>query len=165
MHTTHGLQWNRKALKVPPPPSPGACLRRTAFSSASSSVPPPPLPRGLFEAHRLLFSFLICTAIQRDAQLVSAPAWDFLLRGAPATPAAAATPGSGAERGGSAASARGGTAPHSAASERGAASAPQRPLTPQLAAWMGSATWSTLKALDRAVPELAGLALAVSEQV
>ena len=127
--------------------------------------PSPPLPRGLFEAHRLLFSFLICTAIQRDAQLVSAPSWDFLLRGAPATPAAAAaTQGSGTERGGSAASARGGTAPHSASSER-AAVAPPRPLTPQLAAWMGSATWFTIQALDRAVPELAGLALAVSEQV
>ena len=30
---------------------------------------------------------------------------------------------------------------------------------------MGAATWSTIQALDRAVPELTGLALAVSEQV
>ncbi|KAK9815239.1 hypothetical protein WJX72_000483 [[Myrmecia] bisecta] len=38
--------------------------------------------RGLFEAHKLMFSFLICTAIQRQAQIISPVEWSFLIRGA-----------------------------------------------------------------------------------
>jgi len=37
--------------------------------------------RGLFEAHKGIFSFLICTAIQRAAGDIATPDWNFLLRG------------------------------------------------------------------------------------
>ncbi|KAJ9505503.1 hypothetical protein QJQ45_023787, partial [Haematococcus lacustris] len=48
--------------------------------------------RGLFAAHKMIFSFLIATAIQRDAGAIPAEQWNFLLRGAttlmpPGTPA------------------------------------------------------------------------------
>ena len=36
--------------------------------------------RGLFQAHRLIFSFLICTSIQQQAQAITAAEWTFLLR-------------------------------------------------------------------------------------
>ena len=42
--------------------------------------------RGLFQAHRLIFSFLICTAIQQQAQSITTAEWNFLLRGAQAGP-------------------------------------------------------------------------------
>lgn len=42
--------------------------------------------RGLFQAHRLIFSFLICTAIQQQAQAITTAEWNFLLRGAQAGP-------------------------------------------------------------------------------
>jgi dynein heavy chain, axonemal len=38
--------------------------------------------RGLFERHKLLYSFLICTSIQRKAGHINELAWSFLLRGA-----------------------------------------------------------------------------------
>jgi dynein heavy chain len=38
--------------------------------------------RGLFEAHRLIFSFLICASIMRHRGLVPFSQWNFLLRGA-----------------------------------------------------------------------------------
>ena len=41
--------------------------------------------RGLFEAHRPLFSFLIATAIQRTAGTIPGESWSFLLRGAAGT--------------------------------------------------------------------------------
>ena len=37
--------------------------------------------RGLFEEHRLVFSFLICTAIMRHSTSISDAEWNFLLRG------------------------------------------------------------------------------------
>lgn len=37
--------------------------------------------RGLFQAHRLIFSFLICTAIQKQSSSITAADWSFLLRG------------------------------------------------------------------------------------
>lgn len=42
--------------------------------------------RGLFQAHRLIFSFLICTAIQQQAQAITTAEWNFLLRGAQTGP-------------------------------------------------------------------------------
>lgn len=36
--------------------------------------------------HRLLFSFLICTAIQRHDAVIAPQAWDFFLRGVSRTP-------------------------------------------------------------------------------
>jgi len=38
--------------------------------------------RGLFESHRLIFSFLCCTAVMRHSNKISTAEWDFLLRGA-----------------------------------------------------------------------------------
>jgi dynein heavy chain len=38
--------------------------------------------RGLFEAHRLIFSFLICTSVMRNVEKIPFPEWNFLLRGA-----------------------------------------------------------------------------------
>ncbi len=38
--------------------------------------------RGLFEAHKLLYSFLICTSIKRRAGTVNETCWNLLLRGA-----------------------------------------------------------------------------------
>jgi dynein heavy chain, axonemal len=37
--------------------------------------------RGLFESHKRIFSFLICTRIKRQAGLISNVAWNLLLRG------------------------------------------------------------------------------------
>ena len=44
--------------------------------------------RGLFEAHKLIFSFLMCTSIMREAGTVGAAQWSLLLRGGAAPPAA-----------------------------------------------------------------------------
>ncbi|XP_034255936.1 dynein heavy chain 6, axonemal isoform X2 [Thrips palmi] len=41
--------------------------------------------RGLFEKHKLVFSFLLCTSIQQQAGSVSELQWNFLLRGSSAT--------------------------------------------------------------------------------
>ena len=38
--------------------------------------------RGLFEEHKLLFAFLMCSAIRRAGGSIAADAWNFLLRGA-----------------------------------------------------------------------------------
>lgn len=37
--------------------------------------------RGLFEEHKMIFSFLICTSILRNSGEIGAPEWNFLLRG------------------------------------------------------------------------------------
>ena len=39
--------------------------------------------RGLFERHKLIFSFLICTSILRNVGDISVSEWNFILRGAP----------------------------------------------------------------------------------
>ena len=46
--------------------------------------------RGLFEAHKLLFSFLLCSAIQRDSGELTEPDWNFMLRGAATSSVSAA---------------------------------------------------------------------------
>ena len=92
--------------------------------------------RGLFEAHRLLFSFLICTAIKRDCDQISLPAWEFLLRGPPVA----------------------------AAGDRTAAPA-SRQLPSALTSWVTPVAWSTLQSLERVVPELTGLILSISDKV
>lgn len=38
--------------------------------------------RGLFESSKLIFSFLICTSIQRRAKSIPEEGWKYLLRGA-----------------------------------------------------------------------------------
>lgn len=37
--------------------------------------------RGLFERHKLVFSFTLCVAILKEKGIVSESQWDFLLRG------------------------------------------------------------------------------------
>jgi len=39
--------------------------------------------RGLFEKHKLIFSFLICSSIQRNLGNITTAEWNFILRGAP----------------------------------------------------------------------------------
>ncbi len=48
-------------------------IQRTIFSNVS---------RGLFEAHKLIFSFLIAVAIEREQKTISEPLWNAFLRGA-----------------------------------------------------------------------------------
>jgi len=43
--------------------------------------------RGLFDTHKTVFSFLICTSLQRAQGVISGRAWNFLLRGGRAEPA------------------------------------------------------------------------------
>ncbi len=95
--------------------------------------------RGLFEVHRLLFSFLICTSIERDSGAIGRAEWDFLLRGA----LVAAAAGGGGAAG----------APLSSAGTLA-----------RFPEWMSAATWGTLLALERSVPELEGLAAAVAQR-
>lgn len=38
--------------------------------------------RGLFEAHKLLYSFMMCTSILRRAAKINEKSWNYLLRGA-----------------------------------------------------------------------------------
>lgn len=38
--------------------------------------------RGLFEAHKLIYSFLICTSIKRKNNDINETCWNYLLRGA-----------------------------------------------------------------------------------
>ncbi len=38
--------------------------------------------RGLFEAHKLIYSFLICTSIKRKSKSINEVCWNYLLRGA-----------------------------------------------------------------------------------
>ena len=42
--------------------------------------------RGLFQAHRLIFSFLICTSIQQQARHITSAEWSYVLRGVQPTP-------------------------------------------------------------------------------
>ena len=39
-------------------------------------------PRGLFEQHKLVFSFMLCTDIIRQAEKILDTEWNFFLRGA-----------------------------------------------------------------------------------
>ena len=38
--------------------------------------------RGLFEEHKIVFSFMLCVDIMRQAGLISDSEWNFFLRGA-----------------------------------------------------------------------------------
>ena len=49
--------------------------------TVSSAASVPQVSRGLFEEHKLLFSFLLTTAKLRDSGDISAGEWNFLLRG------------------------------------------------------------------------------------
>ena len=37
--------------------------------------------RGLFESHKKIYSFLICTAIRRENKVISLAEWNYLVRG------------------------------------------------------------------------------------
>lgn len=41
------------------------------------------ISRGLFERHKLVFSFMLCTGIMKQAGLIQDSYWNFLLRGIP----------------------------------------------------------------------------------
>jgi dynein heavy chain len=38
--------------------------------------------RGLFEAHKLIYSFMMCTSIKRKENVIDMAGWNLLLRGA-----------------------------------------------------------------------------------
>ena len=40
------------------------------------------ISRGLFEADKLIFTYLIATSVNRNAGIITAPGWTALLRGA-----------------------------------------------------------------------------------
>ena len=40
------------------------------------------VPRGLFEQHKLVFSFMLCADIMRQAEKIADTEWNFFLRGA-----------------------------------------------------------------------------------
>jgi dynein heavy chain, axonemal len=37
--------------------------------------------RGLFESHKKIYSFLMCTAIRRENKTITFPEWNYLVRG------------------------------------------------------------------------------------
>ena len=41
--------------------------------------------RGLFESHKKIYSFLICTSIRREKELILPKEWNLLIRGTTAT--------------------------------------------------------------------------------
>lgn len=41
--------------------------------------------RGLFESHKKIYSFLICTSIRRESNKILAKEWNLLIRGTTAT--------------------------------------------------------------------------------
>jgi dynein heavy chain len=45
--------------------------------------------RGLFESHKKIYSFLICTAIRRENKIISFAEWNYLVRGTTKTSAVA----------------------------------------------------------------------------
>ncbi|GAX73618.1 hypothetical protein CEUSTIGMA_g1069.t1 [Chlamydomonas eustigma] len=87
--------------------------------------------RGLFERHRLLFSFLISVSIQRYSGRISYPEWDFLLRGA---------------------------------ARSGGVGNADKHVPEEIASWMSSAKWGSVRALERVVPALSGLVASVLKQ-
>jgi hypothetical protein len=52
------------------------CITRNIFTNIS---------KGLFEAHKRVFAFLLCTSIQRNANLIPDGIWNLFLRGAGAS--------------------------------------------------------------------------------
>jgi dynein heavy chain len=93
------------------------------------------LCRGLFEEHKLLFSFLLCTSILRhpSANEISDVEWSCLVRGA-AT--AAATSGAGSYK------------PRS---------------KPDAAYWLPEEAWQGLLLLEQLVPQLKGLGDSIAQ--
>ena len=89
--------------------------------------------RGLFEEHKRLFSFLLCTSILRHQPSggISSTEWSCLIRG-PATTLACQQ----------------GTASSSSSHDR--------PKPPQLE-WLPEQGWAGLQALEQCLPELQGL--------
>jgi dynein heavy chain len=91
------------------------------------------LSRGLFEEHKRLFSFLLCTSILRKAASggISDVEWSCLVRG-PATTLAC----------------------HQGAASN--SSSHNRP-RPQQLQWLPVQAWEGLQALEQCLPQLAGL--------
>ncbi|KAA6382715.1 MAG: putative dynein heavy chain, partial [Streblomastix strix] len=63
------------------PEQPTIELRLTALIDALTELIYMNICRGLFEKHRLLFSFVMATQIQKRAEKISAQEWDVFLRG------------------------------------------------------------------------------------
>lgn len=133
---------------------------------------PVPVRRGLFDSHKLLYSFLISAAVERQAGVVSPAEWNYLLRGGRGAAAAAGGPASGASGGGYGAGGGGGGAAFQpfgqAGAAAGAAASFQLPVSapPEMAAWAPPGCWDALVALEAAVPHVfGGLPMAVAAHV
>lgn len=61
--------------------SPDLNQRLRVLLSDTTSAVYSTVSRGLFEKHKLVFSFLLCTSIQQQTASVSELQWNFLLRG------------------------------------------------------------------------------------
>ena len=94
--------------------------------------------RGLFDAHKLVFSLLIAIAIQRDAGLVSSAEWDFFLRGSQSSS---------------------GNSHSTSSSNTGSKHAQLANPAPD---WLLERTWQGLKALAAAAPVFADLPTALA---
>jgi hypothetical protein len=111
--------------------------------------------RGLFEMHKLVFTFMVAVAGQRDKREISGCEWEFLLRGSrAAAAAAAAAAGASVVRAGVGAS---GTKSKAVAAGSAAESQVQggEEGLEQLVkpSWCSAAIWMGLLALERAVPD------------
>jgi dynein heavy chain len=93
--------------------------------------------RGLFDAHKLVFSLLIAIAIQRDAGLIKSAEWDFFLRGSRSRSSSSDPSTTGC-------------------------SSRQAQVDNPAPEWLPERTWQGLRALAAAVPVFAGMPTAIS---
>jgi hypothetical protein len=121
--------------------------------------------RGLFEMHKLVFTFMVAVAGQRGKGDISDREWEFLLRGSRAAAAAAAAAAAssaaagkvGGDAGGIIKSAAAGSA---AAGHQQGSEGLQQLVKPD---WCSQAVWTGLLALERSVPEaFSGICKAVA---
>ena len=63
-------------------PCPTLPERITALENSITKMLYINICRGLFEAHKLIYSFLICTSIKRKSKQINEVCWNYLLRGA-----------------------------------------------------------------------------------
>jgi len=105
--------------------------------------------RGLFEEHKLIFSVLIATAIQRDGGAISPAEWTHFLHGgtaAASTAAVASTDGDAARQ---------------ARASAGAWRQPKGSVEQPLPAWLSQQAWAALRALEANVVAFRGIVAAL----
>lgn len=63
------------------PPSPDVAVRLQFLLDQITLAVYISVSRGLFENHKLVFSFMLCISIYKQAGIISESQWNFLLRG------------------------------------------------------------------------------------